>query len=40
MVTNRQGWEVLPSAVLDGYAERGESENRNKEPVVHGQVRL
>ncbi|HMB07606.1 MAG TPA: transposase [Isosphaeraceae bacterium] len=31
MVTNRPGWEVLPQAVYDGYAERGESENRNKE---------
>jgi hypothetical protein len=30
-VTNRPGWEVLPSAVYDEYAERGESENRNKE---------
>jgi hypothetical protein len=31
VVTNRPGWEVLPSAVYDEYAERGESENRNKE---------
>jgi hypothetical protein len=31
VVTNRPGWEVLPQAVYDGYAERGESENRNKE---------
>jgi hypothetical protein len=31
VVTNRPGWEVLPSAVDDEYAERGESENRNKE---------
>ena len=31
MVTNRPGWKVLPSAVYDEYAERGESENRNKE---------
>ncbi len=31
VVTNRPGWEVLPSAVYEEYAERGESENRNKE---------
>src|SRR5512142_2078285 len=31
VVTNRPGWEVLPAAVYDEYAERGESENRNKE---------
>jgi len=31
VVTNRPGWHVLPSAVYDEYAERGESENRNKE---------
>jgi hypothetical protein len=31
VVTNRPGWGVLPSAVYDEYAERGESENRNKE---------
>ncbi len=31
VVTNRPGWKVLPSAVYDEYAERGESENRNKE---------
>ena len=31
VVTNRPGWEVLPSAVYDEYTERGESENRNKE---------
>ena len=31
MVTNRPGWKVLPAAVYDEYAERGESENRNKE---------
>jgi hypothetical protein len=31
VVTNRPGWEILPSAVYDEYAERGESENRNKE---------
>lgn len=29
--TNRPGWEVNPVAVYDEYAERGESENRNKE---------
>jgi hypothetical protein len=31
VVTNRPGWEVLPQAVYDEYAQRGESENRNKE---------
>lgn len=31
VVTNRPGWSVLPEAVYDEYAERGESENRNKE---------
>jgi hypothetical protein len=31
VVTNRPGWQVLPQAVYDEYAERGESENRNKE---------
>jgi hypothetical protein len=31
VVTNRPGWQVLPPAVYDEYAERGESENRNKE---------
>jgi len=31
VVTNRAGWHVLPGAVYDEYAERGESENRNKE---------
>jgi Transposase DDE domain group 1 len=31
VVTNRPGWKVLPSAIYDEYAERGESENRNKE---------
>jgi len=31
VVTNRPGWDVLPQAVYDEYAERGESENRNKE---------
>ncbi len=31
VVTNRPGWKVLPSAIYDQYAERGESENRNKE---------
>ena len=30
-VTNRDGWKVLPCAVYDDYALRGESENRNKE---------
>jgi len=29
--TNRSGWHVNPAAVYDEYAERGESENRNKE---------
>jgi hypothetical protein len=31
VITNRPGWSVLPQAVYDEYAERGESENRNKE---------
>jgi hypothetical protein len=31
VVTNRPGWEVSPQGVYDGYVERGESENRNKE---------
>ena len=31
VVTNRPGWHVLPAAVYDEYAMRGESENRNKE---------
>ncbi len=31
VITNRAGWELLPQAVYDEYAERGESENRNKE---------
>lgn len=31
VITNRPGWCVLPPAVYDEYAERGESENRNKE---------
>lgn len=31
VVTNRPGWTVCPSAVYEEYAERGESENRNKE---------
>jgi hypothetical protein len=31
VVTNRPGWEALPSAVYNEYTERGESENRNKE---------
>lgn len=29
--TNRPGWHINPAAVYDEYAERGESENRNKE---------
>lgn len=31
VVTNRPGARVLPDAAYDEYAERGESENRNKE---------
>ena len=31
VVTNRPGARVLPAAAYDEYAERGESENRNKE---------
>ena len=31
VVTNRPGWEVSPQGMYDAYAERGESENRNKE---------
>jgi hypothetical protein len=31
IVTNRAGAKVLPGAAYDGYADRGESENRNKE---------
>jgi hypothetical protein len=31
VVTNRLGAFVLPEAAYDGYADRGESENRNKE---------
>jgi len=31
VVTNRTGATVLPGAAYDGYADRGESENRNKE---------
>ena len=31
VVTNRPGAHVLPAACYDEYAERGESENRNKE---------
>jgi hypothetical protein len=31
VVTNRPGAVVLPGAAYDAYAERGESENRNKE---------
>lgn len=31
VITNRPGGPVLPQATYDAYAERGESENRNKE---------
>jgi len=31
VITNRPGGPVLPEAAYDDYAERGESENRNKE---------
>jgi hypothetical protein len=31
LVTNRPGASVLPEATYDGYTQRGESENRNKE---------
>lgn len=31
VVTNRAGWQVQPQGIYDGYTERGESENRNKE---------
>lgn len=31
VVSNRPGCEVMPQATYDEYAERGESENRNKE---------
>ncbi len=31
MVTNRAGATVLPGAAYDGFVDRGESENRNKE---------
>ena len=31
VVTNRPGAKVLPDAAYDAYADRGESENRNKE---------
>ena len=34
VVTNRPGALVLPGAAYDGYADRGESENRNKELKV------
>ena len=34
VVTNRAGATVLPGAAYDGYADRGESENRNKELKV------
>lgn len=35
VVTNRPGAQVLPQAAYDEYAERGESENRNKELKCH-----
>jgi hypothetical protein len=38
VVTNRPGCEVLPQAVYDEYALRGESENRNKELKVELQA--
>jgi hypothetical protein len=31
VVTNREGATILPGAAYDSYADRGESENRNKE---------
>jgi hypothetical protein len=34
VVTNRLGCRILPSAIYDEYAMRGESENRNKELKV------
>src|SRR4051794_19956012 len=34
VVTNRPGCRVIPSAIYDEYAMRGESENRNKELKV------
>ena len=34
VLTNRPGATVLPGAAYDGYADRGESENRNKELKV------
>ena len=34
VVTDRTGATVLPGAAYDGYADRGESENRNKELKV------
>ena len=34
VVTNRPGADLLPQATYDEYAERGESENRNKELKV------
>jgi Transposase DDE domain group 1 len=34
VVTNRPGCQVLPGAIYDEYAMRGESENRNKELKV------
>jgi hypothetical protein len=38
VVTNRPGARVLPQAAYDEYAERGESENRNKELKCHLQA--
>jgi hypothetical protein len=38
IVTNRPGARVLPQAAYDEYAERGESENRNKELKCHLQA--
>jgi len=34
VVSNRAGATILPGAAYDGYADRGESENRNKELKV------
>jgi len=38
VVTNRPGWLVEPQATYDDYAQRGESENRNKELKVELQA--
>lgn len=38
VVTNRPGAQVLPQAAYDEYADRGESENRNKELKCHLQA--